>query len=181
MAREVGITENRYAKVEAAFARFGPLMVIAARFVVLLRQMNGLVAGTAGMHWLTFALSNVVGAALWVGFWATLAYQFGHTADVLPFIGRHIGLVASALVLLVLLGLLLGYRRMRGGPWKLERFGPALWAMSCTNCRDREGLAAQTDVSAHWQFSGSVLVSGLKDRTPARIRLNGGDSSNQHG
>lgn len=112
----VGITESRYAKVEAAFARFGPLMVIAARFVVLLRQMNGLVAGTAGMHWLTFALSNVVGAALWVGFWATLAFQFGHAADVLPFIGRHIGLVASTLVLLVLLGLLLGYWRMRSRP-----------------------------------------------------------------
>ena len=62
-----GVTESRYAKVEAVFARYGPLMVIAARFVVLLRQMNGLVAGTAGMHWLAFALSNVVGAALWAG------------------------------------------------------------------------------------------------------------------
>jgi len=112
----VGISDSRYAKVEAAFARFGPLMVIAARFVVLLRQMNGLVAGTAGMHWLAFALSNVVGAALWVGVWATLAYQFGHAAHVLPFIGRHIGLVASALVLLIFLGLLVGYRLMRGGP-----------------------------------------------------------------
>lgn len=112
----VGISESCYARVEAAFARYGPLMVIAARFVVLLRQMNGLVAGTAGMHWLAFVLSNMLGAALWVGFWATLAYQFGHAADVLPFIGRHLGLVASGLVLLVLLGLLLGYLRMRAGP-----------------------------------------------------------------
>lgn len=112
----VGISESRYARVEAAFARYGPLMVIAARFVVLLRQMNGLVAGTAGMHWLAFVLSNMLGAALWVGFWAVLAYQFGHAADVLPFIGRHLGLVASGLALLVLLGLLLGYLRMRAGP-----------------------------------------------------------------
>jgi len=109
----VGITESRYARVEAVFARFGPVMVIVARFVVLLRQMNGLVAGTAGMHWLTFALANMVGAALWVGFWTVLAYQFGHTPDVLPFIGRHIGWLAFALMTLVLIGLLVGYWRMR--------------------------------------------------------------------
>ena len=88
-------------------------MVIAARFVVLLRQMNGLVAGTAGMHWLTFAVSNVIGAAIWVGFWTVLAYNFGHSATVLPFIGRHIGVVASVLMAVVLLGLLLGYFRQR--------------------------------------------------------------------
>lgn len=111
-----GITTSRYARVEAVFARFGPAMVIAARFVVLLRQMNGLVAGTAGMHWAAFVLSNMLGAALWVGFWTTLAYQFGHSADVLPFIGRHIGMLASALMALALMGLLVGYWRMRAGP-----------------------------------------------------------------
>lgn len=111
-----GVTENRYAKVEAVFARYGPLMVIAARFVVLLRQMNGLVAGTAGMHWLAFALSNVVGAALWVGFWTTLAYHFGHSVAVLPFIGRHIGVVASVLITLALLCVLVGCVRLRNGP-----------------------------------------------------------------
>lgn len=111
-----GVTESRYAKVEAVFARYGPLMVIAARFVVLLRQMNGLVAGTAGMHWLSFLAANVVGAALWVGFWTVLAYHFGHSATILPFIGRHIGLVASVLVALALLGALVGYLRLRSGP-----------------------------------------------------------------
>lgn len=111
-----GVSESRYARVEAVFARFGPLMVIGARFVVLLRQMNGLVAGTAGMHWLAFALSNVLGAALWVGFWTTLAYQVGHSASMLPFIGRHIGLVASVLMALVLFGLFVGYLRLRSEP-----------------------------------------------------------------
>lgn len=108
-----GVTESRYAKVEAVFARYGPLMVIAARFVVLLRQMNGLVAGTAGMHWFAFALSNIVGAALWVGFWTTLAYHFGHSATILPFIGRHVGVAASVLVTMALLGVLAGYVRLR--------------------------------------------------------------------
>lgn len=111
-----GVTESRYARVEAVFARYGPLMVICARFVVLLRQINGMVAGTAGMHWLAFALSNLLGAAIWVGFWTTLAYHFGHSTHVLPFIGRHLGLVASVLMGLALICLLLGCLRMRGGP-----------------------------------------------------------------
>ena len=111
-----GVTESRYAKVEGVFARYGPLMVIAARFLVLLRQMNGLVAGTAGMHWLAFALSNIVGAALWVGFWTLLAYHFGHSATVLPYIGRHIGVAASGLIALALLGVLVGCLRLRVGP-----------------------------------------------------------------
>ena len=112
----LGVTESRYAKVEAVFARYGPLMVISARFVVLLRQMNGLVAGTAGMHWLSFVAANVVGAALWVGCWTTLAYHFCHSAKVLPFIGRHIGLVASVLITLALLGVLVAYLRLRSAP-----------------------------------------------------------------
>ncbi|GLS88089.1 hypothetical protein GCM10010873_30630 [Cypionkella aquatica] len=108
-----GISDSRYARVEAIFARYGPLMVIAARFVVLLRQMNGLVAGTANMHWLVFLLSNLIGAALWVGFWTTIAYHFGHSVDILPFFGRHIGLLATVLVAVALSALLLGYQRLR--------------------------------------------------------------------
>lgn len=111
-----GVTESRYAKVEAVFARYGSLMVVAARFIVLLRQMNGLVAGTANMHWLVFLVSNIIGAALWVGFWTTLAYHFGHSAMILPFIGRHIGFVASVLVVLAGVGLLFGTVRLRRGP-----------------------------------------------------------------
>jgi len=57
----VGITESWFARVEAVIARYGSLLVIAARFIVLLRQLNGLVAGSVGMRWLTFFLSNAVG------------------------------------------------------------------------------------------------------------------------
>ena len=39
------VPESRYAKVEAVFARYGALMVITARFGVLLRQLNGLSGG----------------------------------------------------------------------------------------------------------------------------------------
>lgn len=109
-----GITGEKYARVEAVTAKYGPLMVVAARFIVLLRQLNGLAAGTAGMHWALFLGANLVGAALWVGFWVTLAYQFGHNISIVPWLWNHLSLVAMFAIpaLLIVIGLL--YRRRRG-------------------------------------------------------------------
>ena len=101
----VGVTEGAYAKAEAITHRYGPLMVVVARFVVILRQLNGLVAGTTGMPWLHFLAANLVGAALWVGLWATLAYKFGQKLDVLPFFWHHLSLVAAVAIPLLILGL----------------------------------------------------------------------------
>lgn len=110
-----GITGEKYAKVEAVAAKYGPLMVVAARFIVLLRQLNGLAAGTAGMHWALFLGANLVGAALWVGFWATLAYQFGHSISIVPWLWNHLSLLAMVVIpaLLILIGLLTRRRRGR--------------------------------------------------------------------
>jgi membrane protein DedA with SNARE-associated domain len=52
-------------------------VVLFARFVVVLRQLNGIVAGTMGMNWWRFVVYNSLGAALWVGFWGGLAYWLG--------------------------------------------------------------------------------------------------------
>lgn len=63
--------------VEGFFERHGGAVVLFARFVVVLRQLNGIVAGTMGMNWWRFLIYNSLGAALWVGFWASLAYWLG--------------------------------------------------------------------------------------------------------
>ena len=77
----VGLTDKNFDRVEAITRKYGPLMVVFARFVVVLRQLNGIVAGTTRMPWPTFLLANATGAALWVGVWTTLAYRFGHSTD----------------------------------------------------------------------------------------------------
>jgi len=113
----VGITHEKYVKAEAITARFGPFMVIAARFLPLLRQINGLVAGSTGMHWAAFLGANLFGAALWVGFWAALAYRLGQDVTILPWFWNHLALVAMVVipVLLVLIGLLYWRSRRNRG------------------------------------------------------------------
>jgi len=103
--RHFGVTEGRLARVEGILHRHGPVIVVVARFVVVLRQLNGLVAGTTGMRWPTFIAANLVGAGLWVGVWSTLAYRFGHSLAILPFFWHHLSLVAAIGVLLLLAGL----------------------------------------------------------------------------
>ena len=75
--RYVFITEERLQKAEGFFRRYGGAVVVMARFFAVLRQLNGIVAGTAKMRWYRFLLYNILGAALWVTFWGMLFYELG--------------------------------------------------------------------------------------------------------
>ena len=108
-----GATEANLARVEAVAEKYGPLMVVFARFFVVLRQLNGIVAGTSGMHWAVFGIANAIGAALWVGLWSTLAYRFGLTTKVIPLIAHHLALIVAILMPLLLITLVVLYVRAR--------------------------------------------------------------------
>ncbi|MEU6549334.1 DedA family protein [Streptomyces sp. NPDC046915] len=79
--RYVFLTPKRFHAAEEFFTRHGGEIVTVARFVEGLRQANGIVAGTTGMPWRRFLAFNALGAALWVGLWATLAYLAGGHID----------------------------------------------------------------------------------------------------
>ncbi|MCR9137213.1 MAG: DedA family protein [Alphaproteobacteria bacterium] len=115
-----GVTQERLAKVEDLIQKRGPLLVASARFFVVLRQLNGIAAGSAGMHWLKFLVANAIGAALWVGFWTTLAFHFGKDASVLPHFFRHLSVIAlfvvGAIVFLLAIGWFLMRRHNRTDP-----------------------------------------------------------------
>ena len=98
----VGFTGDRLDKAEAFVDRRGAIVVTFARFIEGLRQANGIVAGTMRMHWLRFLAFNALGAALWVGVWASIGYLAGgHITTIYHAITRYSLYVLIALVVLV--------------------------------------------------------------------------------
>ncbi|GAC1582097.1 MAG: hypothetical protein NVS3B18_15630 [Candidatus Dormibacteria bacterium] len=71
------LTPERLDKATGFFERHGGKVITIARFVEGLRQANGIVAGTTGMHWAKFLMFNALGAALWVGLWSAVGYFSG--------------------------------------------------------------------------------------------------------
>jgi len=120
----IGLTPERFNHVEAVFARYGPATVAAARFVNILRQLNGIAAGTTGMDWRRFLLFNALGGALWVAVWGAGAFYFGtHMSGIATYIPRwgHVGirvlpLVLAAIGTVVLLVWLWRSRKQQGSP-----------------------------------------------------------------
>jgi membrane protein DedA with SNARE-associated domain len=72
----VKLTPERLRHFEALFQTRGFFIVLTARFVVVLRQLNGIVAGSVRMPWHRFVVANAVGAALWAGLWSFGPYLF---------------------------------------------------------------------------------------------------------
>lgn len=93
--RYVLLTPARLERAEEFFRRHGAAVVTWARFVDVLRQTNGIIAGTVGMPWRRFMVFNVIGAALWAGVWAGLGYAAG----------AHIGTIYAAVARSQLLAL----------------------------------------------------------------------------
>jgi membrane protein DedA with SNARE-associated domain len=71
------LTGERLEKAERFFVRHGGKVVVVARFIEGLRQANGIIAGITGMQWARFVVFNAIGAALWVGTWASVGYLAG--------------------------------------------------------------------------------------------------------
>jgi membrane protein DedA with SNARE-associated domain len=78
----VRLTPERLHRFEEIFRVRGPIIVVTARFFILLRQLNGLIAGSMAMPWPKFLIANIIGAALWTSVWGLGTFFFGN------FVGR---------------------------------------------------------------------------------------------
>ena len=102
---KIGLNSLRLGKVEAVFARYGPVTVGFARFFNVLRQLNGVIAGTLEMDWRRFLMFNALGGVLWVLVWTLAGLYLGfHETDIaalmheLGFLGAIIGLTAPIVI-----------------------------------------------------------------------------------
>jgi len=98
----VFLTEERLNRAEHFFERHGGKIITVARFIEGLRQANGIIAGISGMHWRRFLAFNALGAALWVGTWASLGYLAGnHITTIYHYITQYSYYVLIAVVVLL--------------------------------------------------------------------------------
>jgi len=111
---KIGINADRLNRVEAFFKRYGPVTVAFARFVTVLRQLNGVVAGMLKMEWKRFFFFNALGGALWVSLWTLAGFYLGeHVSDikVIAHDLEHAGAILGLGVLIA--ALVYGFWRLR--------------------------------------------------------------------
>jgi membrane protein DedA with SNARE-associated domain len=113
--RYVFLTPARLDRAETFFNAHGGKVVTVARFIEGLRQVNGLLAGIAGMGWLKFLGFNALGAVLWVGTWAGLGFVAGtHMAAIYAEFERYKWYAIGAIALVAGIVLVIRVRRRPG-------------------------------------------------------------------
>jgi membrane protein DedA with SNARE-associated domain len=92
-------------RAETTVSRYGGIVVVIARYIVGLREANGIIAGITQMRWVTYAVYNLIGTCAWVATWVTIGDVAGKNIDTIyKDINRY-----SIYLLIVLVVLLAAY------------------------------------------------------------------------
>ena len=83
-------------EAEKFFDRHGPISIVLARFVPIVRTFTPIIAGTSKMHYKTFVLFNMIGGLLWT---ASFTYLGLFAGKVLHEAGINIEVAAIIIVL----------------------------------------------------------------------------------
>jgi len=73
----IGLTPDKVKMIEDRFAKGGLWLVLIARFLPIMRQLNGLVAGSLSMPWHRFLMAQAAGAVMWTSLYCLGPYFFG--------------------------------------------------------------------------------------------------------
>jgi membrane protein DedA with SNARE-associated domain len=110
------VNPQRQQHLDDLFKHRGGMVILLARFLDGLRQLNGIVAGVLRMPWWTFTAYNVAGAVLWTCAWGLGTYYLGRDIHfIAAFFHRHrpLLLVLGAIAFVALLMYLLRSRNPR--------------------------------------------------------------------
>jgi len=100
--RYVGITEQKFAKVERFFLEHGEISTFIGRLFPVVRHLISIPAGLAGMNHLRFSAYTLAGAGIWVAILTAIGYVLGANQElIMRYSHQALGLVAIASVLLV--------------------------------------------------------------------------------
>lgn len=103
---KIGVSQQHFAKVEHYFEKHGGWLVISARFFEVLRQLNGVVAGSMGMPWPRFMWFNMIGATLWVGLWGLGVFWIGEHLSTIAHVLKKVEPIAIIIGIIALITVL---------------------------------------------------------------------------
>ena len=91
------------------YEKYGPLTIVLARFIPIVRTFAPVVAGVGGMRYRRFLAYNVIGGVGWVVSMTLLGYFFGQ----IPFVQRHIEAAILLVIAVSLVPVVVGAIRSR--------------------------------------------------------------------
>ena len=98
-------------RTNAFFHRFGPLAVILARFVPVVRTFLPIAAGVGRMNYKKYSLYNAIGAIVWGVGVTFLGYFIGHIPFVAHIVREYIDIILLAAVVVTVVPMGITYLR----------------------------------------------------------------------
>src|SRR4051794_6920649 len=124
----VGISHDRFERVESYFGRHGGKTILIGRFISLVRALAPFVAGSSGMRYRAFVPYSILGTGVWSSAHILIGYFFSRSIEkAAQYAGRGAFLLATLIVVIV--GIVLAVRflreaenRRRAVRWMEERW-----------------------------------------------------------
>ncbi|MGN6257208.1 MAG: bifunctional DedA family/phosphatase PAP2 family protein [Solirubrobacterales bacterium] len=109
---KVGISHERFEKVEDYFGRHGGKTIFIGRFISLVRAFAPFIAGSSGMRYRDFVPYSILGTGLWASAHILVGYFFSQTIDTA---GKYAakGAFLLATLIVVVVGIVWLYRHFR--------------------------------------------------------------------
>ena len=77
----VGISNERFEKVEDYFSRHGGKTIFIGRWISLVRALAPFIAGSSGMHYRAFVPYSILGTGLWASAHILIGYFFSRSVE----------------------------------------------------------------------------------------------------
>jgi len=108
----VGISHERFEKVEDYFGRHGGKTIFIGRFISLVRAFAPFIAGSSGMQYRAFVPYSILGTGLWATAHILVGYFFSRSIETA---GKYAakGAFALATLIVVVVGIVWLYRHFR--------------------------------------------------------------------
>lgn len=97
-------------KTEAFYDKYGPMTIIYARFVPIVRTFAPFIAGVGKMKYGKFISYNVVGGFAWTSLFVRVGYFFGN----LEFVQKYFSLIILGIIAVSVLPMFIGWILQKG-------------------------------------------------------------------